>query len=211
MNLMNIFKKIIINPFSVLIIFLFFSTSVFSQDDLFQILDEESEKSKTELLPKRMIFTQRILWGEKGLMRKIKWSPLNIEQREKELRIRRKMLKAHQAIGFVTLAGFIAQGIIGVQLYNGNYSNYKFHKTVGHLTSISYFTGASLSLFSPPPLINKKIKGFSSAKAHKYLATVHFSSMVMTNIFSNSNRKLHKLSAYTAFGSYAAAILVFKF
>ncbi|MDG2063339.1 MAG: hypothetical protein P8J67_07285 [Flavobacteriaceae bacterium] len=208
---MNIFKKIIINPFSVLIIFLFFSTSVFSQDDLFQILDEESEKSKTELLPKRMIFTQRILWGEKGLMRKIKWSPLNIEQREKELRIRRKMLKAHQAIGFVTLAGFIAQGIIGVQLYNGNYSNYKFHKTVGHLTSISYFTGAGLSLFSPPPLINKKIKGFSSAKAHKYLATVHFSSMVMTNIFSNSNRKLHKLSAYTAFGSYAAAILVFKF
>jgi hypothetical protein len=208
---MNIFKKIIINPFSVLIIFLFFSTSVFSQDDLFQILDEESEKSKTELLPKRMIFTQRILWGEKGLMRKIKWSPLNIEQREKELRIRRKMLKAHQAIGFVTLAGFIAQGIIGVQLYKGNYSNYKFHKTVGHLTSISYFTGAGLSLFSPPPLINKKIKGFSSAKAHKYLATVHFSSMIMTNIFSNSNRKLHKLSAYTAFGSYAAAILVFKF
>ena len=208
---MNIFKKIIINPFSVLIIFLFFSTSVFSQDDLFQILDEESEKSKTELLPKRMIFTQRILWGEKGLMRKIKWSPLNIEQREKELRIRRKMLKAHQAIGFVTLAGFIAQGIIGVQLYNGNYSNYKFHKTVGHLTSISYFSGAGLSLFSPPPLINKKIKGFSSAKAHKYLATIHFSSMIMTNIFSNSNRKLHKLSAYTAFGSYAAAILVFKF
>ena len=69
---MNIFKKIIINHFSVLIIFLFFSTSVFSQDDLFQILDEESEKSKTELLPKRMIFAQRILWGEKGLMRKIK-------------------------------------------------------------------------------------------------------------------------------------------
>lgn len=208
---MNIFKKIIINHFSVLIIFLFFSTSVFSQDDLFQILDEESEKSKTELLPKRMIFTQRILWGEKGLMRKKNWSPLNIEQREKELRIRRKMLKAHQAIGFVTLAGFIAQGIIGVQLYNGNYSNYKFHKTVGHLTSISYFTGAGLSLFSPPPLINKKIKGFSSAKAHKYLATIHFSSMIMTNIFSNSNRELHKLSAYTAFGSYAAAILVFKF
>ena len=155
MNLMNIFKTININPFSVLIIFLFFSISVFSQDDLFQMLDEESEMSKTELLPKRMIFTQRILWGEKGLMRKIKWSPLNIEQREKELRIRRKMLKAHQAIGFVTLAGFIAQGIIGVQLYNGNYSNYKFHKTVGHLTSISYFTGAGLSLFSPPPLVKR--------------------------------------------------------
>ena len=158
-----------------------------------------------------MIFTQRLLWGEKGFMRKIQWSPLGLEQREKELRIRRKMLKTHQIIGFVTLAGFLAQGIIGVQLYNGNYSNYKFHKTVGNLTSISYFTGAGLSLFSPPPLVNKKTKGFSSAKAHRFLATIHFSSMVATNLFSNRNRKLHKLSAYTAFGSYAAAILVFKF
>tara|TARA_A100001011_G_scaffold123621_1_gene130497 strand:+ start:305 stop:931 length:627 start_codon:yes stop_codon:yes gene_type:complete len=208
---MNTSKKFKINPCFYLIILILFPISVFSQDDLFGILREDTLEIKKELLPKKMIFTQRLLWGEKGFMRKIQWSPLGLEQREKELRIRRKMLKTHQIIGFVTLAGFLAQGIIGVQLYNGNYSNYKFHKTVGNLTSISYFTGAGLSLFSPPPLINKKTKGFSSAKAHRFLATIHFSSMVATNVFSNRNRKLHKLSAYTAFGSYAAAILVFKF
>jgi hypothetical protein len=190
---------------------IFFSMSVFSQDDLFGMLREDDKEIKEELLPKKMIFTQSLLWGEKGLMRKTQLLPLSIENREKELKIRRKMLKTHQIIGFVTLAGFLAQAIIGVQLYNGNYSNYNFHKTVGNLTSISYFSGAGLSLFSPPPLINKKTKGFSSAKAHRFLATIHFSSMLATNVFSNRNRKLHKLSAYTAFGSYAAAILVFKF
>ena len=158
---MNTFKKFKINPCFYLIILILFPISVFSQDDLFGILREDTLEIKKELLPKKMIFTQRLLWGEKGFMRKTQWSPLGLEQREKELRIRRKMLKTHQIIGFVTLAGFLAQGIIGVQLYNGNYSNYKFHKTVGNLTSISYFTGAGLSLFSPPPLINKKTKGFS--------------------------------------------------
>ncbi|MDA7777773.1 hypothetical protein N8902_00710, partial [Flavobacteriaceae bacterium] len=154
-----------------------------------------------------------LLWGEKGLMRKTQWSPLTLEQREKELKIRRKMLKAHQIIGFVTLAGMIAQGVFGSQLYEnrGNYSKYKLHKRVGNLTSISYFTGAGLSLFAPPPLVSKKTKGLSSAQAHKYLASIHFSAMVATNVLAENNRKLHRAAAYTAFGSYAAAILVFKF
>lgn len=208
---MNMHNKFKIELCFFLLISIFFSMSVFSQDDLFGMLREDDKEIKEELLPKKMIFTQRLLWGKKGLMRKTQLLPLSIENREKELKIRRKMLKTHQIIGFVTLAGFLAQAIIGVQLYNGNYSNYNFHKTAGNLTSISYFTGAGLSLFSPPPLINKKTKGFSSAKAHRFLATIHFSSMVATNVFSNRNRKLHKLSAYTAFGSYAAAILVFKF
>lgn len=208
---MNTIKKVKIIHYLFLLGCLFISISVFSQDDLFKILREDAQETKTELLPKRMIFTQRLLWGEKGLMRKIKWSPLTLEHREKELKIRRKMLEAHPLIGFITLAGFLAQGLIGFQLYNGNYSNYKFHKTVGNLTSISYFTGAGLSLFAPPPLINKKTEGLSSAKAHKYLATIHFSSMVATNLFAKENKKLHKVSAYTAFVSYATAILVFKF
>jgi hypothetical protein len=158
-----------------------------------------------------MIFTQRWLWGEKGLMRKTKWSPLTTEQREKELKIRRKMLKTHQVIGFVTLAGMIAQGILGTQLYNDDYSKYKFHKTIGNITSASYFTGAGLSLFAPPPLIHKKSKGLSSSQAHKYLATLHFSAMLATNLLAEHNKKLHRASAFVAFGSYATAILVFKF
>ena len=164
------------------------------------------------LLPKRMVFTQKLFWGENGLLRKINLSPLNQEQRQKELKLRRVMLKTHQIIGFVTLAGMITQGFLGGKLYkNWNIDRYNAHKTIGNLTSVSYFTGAGLSLFSPPPLINKKYKGLNSIKAHKYLASLHFSAMLATNFFKNKNRKIHKYSAYTAVGSFAAAIMVFKF
>lgn len=179
-------------------------------EDLFKNLRLDSEKN-LDLLPQNMIFTQRLLWGNKGLFRKIGISPLNEEQRESELKLRRKMLKLHQVIGFLTLAGMVTQGVLGTQLYNGKGYLYRKHKKIGNLTSLSYFTGASLSLFSPPPLITRKDKGFSSVKAHKYLASIHFSSMLATNILSKRNRNLHRVAALSAFGSYAAAILVFKF
>ena len=206
---MNMFERT--NFFSIFFTFsfLFQTLSIFAQDDLFDILREEP--NEIELLPQKMIFTQRLLWGENGLFRKTQLSPLTLEQREKELKIRRKMLKTHQVIGFVTLAGMIAQGILGTKLYDGNYSKYELHKTIGNLTSVSYFTGAGLSLFAPPPLISKKTKGLSSDQAPKYLATIHFSAMVATNLLAEENKKLHRAAAFTAFGSYAAAIIVFKF
>ncbi len=185
---------------------------LFSQgEDLFNSLRKETAKDES-LLPSRMIFTQKALWGNNGLLRKVGFSNLNVEQREKELKLRRSMLKIHQIIGYLTLAGMVTQGLIGGKLYN-NWERglYNTHKTVGNLTSISYFTGAGLSLFAPPPLINKKSKGLSSIKAHKYLASVHFSAMLATNIFKKRNQQIHKISAYTAVGSFAAAILVFKF
>ena len=193
-------------------IFLLWSTLSFSQgEDLFSSIRQETAKDES-LLPNRMIFTQRALWGNNGLLRKAGIFPLNVEQREKELKLRRSMLKIHQVIGYLTLAGMVTQGFLGGKLYN-NWERglYNTHKTVGNLTSISYFTGAGLSLFSPPPLINKKSKGFSSIKAHKYLASVHFSAMLVTNIFKNRNKQIHKISAYTAVGSFAAAVLVFNF
>ncbi len=192
--------------------FTLISSLIFGQEkDLFNDLRLESEVD-ISLLPKRMVFTQKLFWGENGLLRKINLSPLNQEQRQKELKIRRVMLKTHQIIGFVTLAGMITQGFLGGKLYkNPNIDRYNTHKTIGNLTSVSYFTGAGLSLFSPPPLINKKYKGLNSIKAHKYLASLHFSAMLATNFFKNKNRKIHKYSAYTAVGSFAAAIMVFKF
>ena len=193
-------------------IFLLWSTLSFSQgEDLFNSLRQETTKDES-LLPNRMIFTQRALWGNNGLLRKAGIFPLNVELREKELKLRRSMLKIHQVIGYLTLAGMVTQGFLGGKLYN-NWERglYNTHKTVGNLTSISYFTGAGLSLFAPPPLINKKSKGLSSIKAHKYLASVHFSAMLATNIFKKRNQQIHKISAYTAVGSFAAAILVFKF
>ena len=193
-------------------IFLLWPTLSFSQgEDLFNSLRQETTKDES-LLPNRMIFTQRALWGNNGLLRKAGIFPLNVEQREKELKLRRSMLKIHQIIGYLTLAGMVTQGFLGGKLYN-NWERglYNTHKTVGNLTSISYFTGAGLSLFAPPPLINKKSKGLSSIKAHKYLASVHFSAMLATNIFKNRNQQIHKISAYTAVGSFAAAVLVFNF
>ena len=193
--------------------FLLFSISVsYSQEkeDLFSLISNEDKK--IELLPERMIFTQSLLWGKKGLLRKTGISELNLENRQKELRLRKSMLTAHQAIGYLTLASMIAQGIIGGKLYNGDESLRSTHNTMGKVVNIGYFTGAGLSLFSPPPLINKKkSKGFDSIKAHKILATVHFSAMVATNHYKYRDKKIHKAAAYTAFASYATAVIVLKF
>ena len=187
------------------------STFSFSQekDDLFNMI--EQEEKKIELLPEKMIFTQSLLWGKKGLFRKTGISPLNLENRQKELKIRKTMLTTHQSIGYLTLASMIAQGIIGGKLYNGDESLRSTHNTMGKVVNIGYFTGAGLSLFSPPPLINKKVKGFNSIKAHKILATVHFSAMIATNYYKDKNKSNHKAAAYTAFASYATAVLVIKF
>ena len=208
MGLLNTNSRVKFLLFSLLL----WSKLSFSQgEDLFNSLRQETVKDES-LIPKRMIFTQRALWGNKGLLRKFGIFPLNVEQREKELKLRRSMLKIHQIIGYLTLAGMVTQGFLGGKLYN-NWERglYNTHKTVGNLTSISYFTGAGLSLFAPPPLINKKSKGLSSIKAHKYLASVHFSAMLATNVFKKRNQQIHKISAYTAVGSFAAAVLVFKF
>jgi len=195
-----------------LFIFILFSIAInYSQEkeDLFSLISEE--QNQIELLPERMVFTQSLLWGKNGLFRKTGISDLNIENREKELRIRKNMLNAHQVIGYITLASMVAQGIIGGKLYNGDESLRNTHKTMGNIVNIGYFTGAGLSLFAPPPLINKKVKGFNSIKAHKILATIHFSAMVATNHFKDRNKDTHKAAAYTAFASYATAVLVIKF
>lgn len=189
---------------------LFTYNSVSQEKELFDLIITD-ENATPELLPERMIFTQRIFWGEKGILRTTGIAPLNLENREKELVIRRKMLKAHQIIGYTTLAAMVAQGIIGGQLYNGDYSLYKTHKNMAKVVNAGYFTGAALSLFSPPPLVNKKTKGFSSIKAHRFLSNIHFSAMVVTNVVADSNKKAHKAAAYTAFASYATAVIVFKF
>jgi len=183
---------------------------IFAQDDLFNQLETQSPK-EAELLPERMLFTQRILWGEHGLMRSTEKFKLSEESRERELKLRRKMLTAHQVVGYVTLAGMIAQGIIGSKLYNGQSDLKELHEAVGNITTASYFTGASLALFAPPPLINKKVKGFSSIKLHKTMAVIHLSAMIATNLLAEENKQAHRAAAYTLFGSYAVAVISFKF
>ena len=181
------------------------------RDSLFESLFEEEMRMDEQLLPQKMIFTQSLLWGKSGLFRKTGISKLSIKQREKELKVRNVMLKSHQILGYLTLGGMIAQGIMGGKLYNGEYELYETHKKLGRWVTASYFTGAGLSLFAPPPLIRNRVKGLNSIKAHKLLAYVHFSGMIATNAWSKEDRDWHKYAAYTTFVSYATAVLVFKF
>jgi hypothetical protein len=194
-------------------IYFFVSIGLFGQDrdELLEGLFDEEQIVTETLLPEKMIFTQSLLWGKKGLFRKTGISKLSVEQRENELKVRNIMLKSHQIIGYLTLAGMIAQGIMGGRLYNGESQLYDTHKKLGEIVTIAYFTGAGMSLFTPPPLVRKKVKGFNSIKAHKLLAYIHFSGMIATNAWSDSDKDLHKYAAYTTFASYATAVLVFKF
>ncbi len=201
------------NTFKIILIISFFFIPFCNAQDGQDLFDLIEDKQDVELLPERMVFTQRLLWGDKGFLRKTGIAPLNTTQREKELKLRRSMLTTHQVLGYATLAAMVAQGIIGAKLHKDwKRSTYDLHKDMATAVNIGYFTGAGLSLFAPPPLINKKVKGFSSIKAHKTLATIHFSAMVLTNVVDKyKNNNIHRASAYTAFGSYAVAILVFKF
>ena len=195
----------------------FLSLSLFAQDDLLNDL-MKTQDSSTSLLPKKMLFTQRIMWGEHGLLRGA--SPLTAANREKELKIRRGMLVTHQVLGFATLGGMVGQGIVGAKLYNSTgrtARNLKdVHEGLGAFVNITYSTTAVMSLFAPPPLINRD-KKISSIRVHKWLAVVHMTSMIATNVLagmleSNPNLKpYHRAAAYTAFGSYAAAVIAIKF
>ena len=204
-------RNILLNFFAVI-----FSVNCFAQD-----FTEEFESlintEKPSLLPERMIFSQRILWGEKGVLRKTGIVKLSLENREKELVLRERMLKAHQIIGYITFAGMIYQGILGGKLYNGDYSVYDTHKKLGNIVTASYFTGAALSLFSPPPLVNRKREGLNNIRLHKILANVHVPAMVITNIYADkqyekkSYKEIHKVSAYTAVASYTLAMVTIIF
>ncbi len=194
---------------------LMLNDTVLTEDLLSEVTADQNEEVK--LLPDHYLFTQRILWGEKGLMRNIGYFELTPEKRERELKIRRKMLVTHQVLGFVTLGGMIAQGFVGASLYNGNTNLLGAHEALAGGVNFCYFTTAALALFAPPKMLDDK-KGYAgSIQLHKYLAIVHFASMIATNVLAGqleSNpdlRPYHRAAAYTAFGSFAAAMIVIKF
>lgn len=175
---------------------------------------------KTKLLPDKILFTQRIFWGEKGLMRNFSTFELTPEKRQNELKVRRTMLVAHQVMGMLTLGGMVAQGIVGAKLYNASGSNYQSlkdtHEGLAAAVNVGYFSTAALSLFAPPKMLNER-KGYSSIKLHRGLAIVHLSAMIATNILAGSLegnpnlRPYHRAAAYTAFGAFAASMIVIKF
>ena len=194
------------------------TTLSFSQDDLLNDLMKDQD-STTELLPQKMLLTQRVLWGHKGLLRPI--SPLTSANREKELKLRRGMLVAHQVLGFVTLGGMVGQGITGTQLYKGTGRVGDIHEGLAVAVNATYSATAVMSLFTPPPLINRD-KKLSAIRLHKWLAVVHMGGMIGTNILAQAMddargdqytklKKWHRAAAFTTFASYAAAVITIKF
>lgn len=176
------------------------------------LVEEESEP----LLPTKYIFTQRLLWSENGLMRNFNHFNLTEEGRDRELAIRNTMLTAHRYLGYATLAGMIAQGIVGQRLSTGEYGLKGLHEGLAGAVNIGYFTTAGLSLFAPPRMRNRSA-GLSTVKVHKYLSIIHLSSMVATNVLSGMIEKnpslmpYHKAAAFTAFGSYFASLVIIHF
>ncbi len=168
------------------------------------------------LLPEKYLFTQKLLWGKKGLMRSFNIFELSPESRDMEQEIREKMFKAHRYIGYATLAGMVAQGIVGERLYRGNTGLKDLHEGLAGAVNIGYFTTAGLALFAPPRL-NDRPKGFSTYKLHKYLVMVHLSSMIATNILSGmvednpSLKPYHRATAYIAYSSFFVSMVVINF
>lgn len=186
----------------------FLFQTVLAQNDLLDELKEKND-STTQLLPQRMIFTQRMLWGEKGLMRPI--IQLNTANREKELKVRRAMLVAHQILGFVTLGGMVGQGITGAQLYKDNNQIRDLHEGLATTVNLTYGATAAMSFFAPPPLINRD-KKLSAIRLHKLLSIVHLAGMITTNVLAESAPKAyHRAAAIATFASFGAAIISVKF
>lgn len=188
-------------------------------DSLLLDLEPTTAQKSADLLPERMLLTQRLFWGEKGLYRKVGIAPkLTAANREKELRIRRNMFKIHQTLGFITAAGMIAQGILGSKIYKPETYTDKLqsaHKATGLGVQIGYATTALMAFTSPPPLVNRK--GVSNIKIHRYLSYLHLTGMITTSVLGPRIKEdftlkpYHRAAAYTAFGGYLGAIVVLKF
>ena len=186
-------------------------------DSLLQTLLVDEKIDSQLIAPTKMLITQKLIWGNNGILKNRYGSTQDLVERRKiDLRIRRKMLQIHQIGGFVTLGGMLAQGIVGSQLYNGSYKLKETHEKLGTAVNLTYGLTAVNALFTPPSTF-KRDKKLTSIRLHKWLAIVHMTGMIATNILgtqieNNPNLKpYHRAAAYTSFVSLAAAMVVIKF
>jgi hypothetical protein len=166
------------------------------------------------LLPSTLGPMERILWSERGLIRRIAM-PLTEESREKEVHLRRSLLTAHQAGGFLTLGLMTATAITGQQILNGRDDLGGRKEILVAGTVLSYFTTALLALAAPPPMVRRK--QWNSISWHKALAVVHFTGMIATPILGRSmeddedRQRLHQYTGYATLAAFAGAMVVVTF
>jgi len=168
------------------------------------------------LLPERMIFTQRWIYGEKGLLRATGLVPLTVENREKEMKLRRAMLYTHQVVGYATLGAMLGTATTGLLLYN-HYINKNIHEGFVTATNIGYITGAAMAFLAPPPLIYRGGGKWDSIDWHKMFAVCHITGMITTNILSEyaslggAWKKAHAISGGFTALTFTAAFVSIKF
>ena len=177
--------------------FLLFTGSMYAQNPLkdslitdtaFSTIENDTslllmDVQEVQLLPDRMMLTQRMIYGEKGLLRTTGILPLTLENREKEMKVRRAMLFTHQIVGYATLAAILGTATTGILLYNG-YNIKGLHEGFAGATNIGYITGACMAFLAPPPLIYRGGGKWDSIDWHKMFAYMHVTGMITTNILS---------------------------
>ena len=135
----------------------------------------------------------RILWGEKGLIRKMNLAP---ETRRAELKLRTKMLQNHQKLAMVSLGLLAYQYSLGQQVIDSGFAP-KYtsaHRKYSTVTWGFYMTSASLSYFAPPALVYEK--RVSSMKIHRWLSYIHFAGMISLPVLGkNISKSGYELSA----------------
>jgi hypothetical protein len=177
--------------------------------------------AKPRLLPEKMSFMERGLWGENGLFRS--WGitgELTPETRKHELDVRRTMLTMHQIGGFTTLASMIATVYFGQKfLDTGDRNALDMHETFIPITVGLYSATALLSVLSPPPLIRRD--EVSTTSIHKLLAWVHVAGMIITPILGaaigrrnasfEQKARVHQVAGYITTGVFAASMIIITF
>ena len=140
-----------------------------------------------------MPFHTKILWGEKGLIRKMNLAP---ETRRAELKLRTKMLQNHQKLAMVSLGLLAYQYSLGQQVIDSGFAP-KYtsaHRKYSTVTWGFYMTSASLSYFAPPALVYEK--RVSSMKIHRWLSYIHFAGMIALPVLGkNISKSGYELSA----------------
>jgi hypothetical protein len=186
------------------------STDTSSMDTTYE---ETTEKDAVSLLPSHYLVTQRLLWGENGLMRQTGLFPLTASGRELELDIRYRMTQLHQLAGYMALAGMIGSGITGQLIMNGNAGMKDMHEGLTAFTGVTYFSSLGLKLLTPPGMSDRS-GGFTRLNIHKAAAVVHVTSMLATYVLAGqlehnaSLRPYHRAAAITAFSSLLVATVV---
>ena len=171
-----------------------------------------NQKDNKIVMPENMPLHTKVLWGNKGLFRKLEIGP---KTRQDELQLRIKMLQLHQKIALGTLGLFYYQSYLGNQLLEDPQYRER-HATMSKVVWLSYMASAGLSYLAPPGMVYSK--NINSMKIHRYLSWIHFSGMAILPVLGknisnpqndySSALQLHQNVAYvTLFTMSLSALL----